>query len=353
MAAKAAVVNGAAAPRERTLWIHAGMHKTGTKVLQSALRRFDDVPANEFCFPRSSRSIAGFPAHFSVVRDLLGVTWRRELGGLDAALAEIVASGCRTACLSAEAFHTLSERPAALERLRDAARSAGFVPRVVLYLRSQADYLESLYPQLLVLGYRRTFSAFMQGALDGGRVRFVTDHGGSMWFPIEYGRVLDAFRAVFGADGVVARAYDPDAPRDRLVREFFGVIGVDVPNGHDLHAALNMRRSTGGVLRMMRRNLDGDAGTADDVLRRSPRDALADAAPFRPLGLADLVRIARRFGADDARIARTYGAAVVPVTARRWRQAAAAAIGIDRSARAVRRVLRAADEAYGDGQGDF
>ncbi len=337
MAANAALVTTAPTRSQRTLWIHAGMHKTGTKVLQSALRAFDDLPRGALCYPRSSRSGDGFPAHFSIARELLGGSWRPELGGLDAAIEEIAASGCPVACVSAEAFNHLFEWPAALERFRDAALAAGYVPRVVLYLRSQADYLESLYPQLLVGESRLTFAQFLRCALEDGKVPFTGRRGNVVSYATQYGPVLDVFRSVFGARGIVARAFDADAPRDRIVRDFFGVMGVELPPGHDTHAVLNVRGTADAVLRRMHANLAAqpDAEAFDEA-------AIAG-APFKPLGLVDLVRIARRFRRDDARIAREYGAAVVPVTARRWREAWAAALGADRSARAVRRAVHDAD----------
>jgi hypothetical protein len=329
---------------ERVLWIHGGTHKTGTKVLQGTLSTHRAGLARAgLCYPVGGYTTLAdgtvLPAHFSVMDELSG---KPGAHGLTEALAEIDASGCRTACISAEGFHKLYPHRDSLATLRDRVRAAGWMPRFLVYLRSQADYLESLYAQLLLRGITASFPEFVALAIAGGSIDWPPASGERPTYAIAYLPMLDALTAVFGRRSVVARAYRNGVPAGWLADDFFATIGIDAPP--EVRAqplTRNERAHTGVVLARLAANRN----QSDPAATTGPR-AVSDAireAPFRPLRLADALRISTRFAADDLGIARRYGARVAPVSAHRWRELLATETGFDSVSRAARRAVERAD----------
>lgn len=282
----------------RTCYVHIGTHKTGTTSIQGFLASNRERFANYgVCLPvAGTERDAGVVTHRQLARELRGDSaYDPAYGGLTEVCAELARSAARTACLSCEDFTFLYDAPAALTRLRDGIRAAGFEPRIVVYLRAQASYCTAVYAENVRHGYRIPFDRYFADVLERGC--YVWDGGSGP--PFDYNVLLDGFARVFGRDAIVARRYRSAAADNALLFSFARLL---LPHGVDLHAFTVPPVRYNGSL------------TFDDVLRLLGQGSEAPAAPIRftPLGIGQSLRLARRFAGPNLRLAARYGV-VVPV----------------------------------------
>jgi hypothetical protein len=78
--------------------------------------------------------------------------------------------------------------------LRDKPAGVGYDTKVIVYVRSQADYIESLYAELLKHDLTIGFVDFVQEIIS---TKSATHR--KIWrFAFDYERLLDPFSAIFG-----------------------------------------------------------------------------------------------------------------------------------------------------------
>lgn len=116
----------------------------------------------------------------------------------------------------------------AIQYLRDAL--ADFDVHVIFYVRKQADYLESVYVQLVHLGRRIKFARFMQRAAD---VDF-------SWL-----RVADAIDEVLGPGRLHLRTYEQiqNVGEVSYFRDFVSLCGIDDVEALDIDESYAKGRS--------------------------------------------------------------------------------------------------------------
>ncbi len=152
----------------RMVYLHCGLHKTGTTAIQYRLAEHRDVlRAHGVLYPAS----IGHSAHHNAAWQLVGDS-RFDVAGttMEALLAEI--QECDgNAVISSEEFETLLDRPDAFLPLSEQLRAGGRSLCIVVCLRDPTSYLESLYLELLKHGYRRPFAEFSTEARARGSVR--------------------------------------------------------------------------------------------------------------------------------------------------------------------------------------
>jgi hypothetical protein len=299
---------------ERTCFVHVGAHKTGTTAIQRFLAGNRDVLAHAgLSYPQSGRLSAQLPGHHNVAFELTGdPQFDRARGTLGDVTRELAGVQPRHACISSEVFQYLHVDDAGLVALRDALASAGFRPRIVLYVRAQDEYLESLYAELAKHGLLLSFADFTGTVMGHGIVRY-----GRGWaFRFDYTKLADRFASVFGADAMIVRNYDDGGCAGSLVRDFLAAVGVTDPAAADAAGAQaayeNQRLTTGGIIDRLFRNAAADlrddriAAAGADLVARYPREA---GAPFRPLSPGERARVTARFADDNERLARRWPAA--------------------------------------------
>lgn len=315
----------------RTAFVHVGTHKTGTTSIQALLGMNDAaLHAAGVLIPRTARAAEQFGAHHNIAWELLGDgQFDPARGTVDALLDELSASTVPHVCISSEEFEFLYLSPPAMQRLREALRECGYVATIVLYLRPQADYIESLYAEIS----RRwdvSFNTFFEAILrDGiyGRTRF------------DYAAVTAAFAGVFGRENLIVRAYRSSATSEALLREFAGTIvsrPLDIRT-LDMPARLNRMACFPDVVAMRERLLDCSVPH-----RISPEQ------PFDPLDAFDLIRIALRFAGGNAALRRDYGVDVGCVTPATLVRECCNVLFHDPESRYRKWLIRSLEESYLD-----
>jgi hypothetical protein len=323
------------ATAERVCFVHVGTHKTGS----TALQMFLDEHAGEldragFYYARSGRGVDGL--HF--VHKGLAADMRRfegTDGTVTAVARDIGASGAPWACISTEGLHPLHARTERLILLREALADAGYRMRLLIYLRPQSDYLESLYSLFVHVGIAITFPKFLRSALRDGFVSWKRQI-----FRFAYSRLLDGFLDVVPAADVIVRPYAPSGSPDWIARDFLAQIDPDLPDrlGDEAFAAahtINTRLSVRTVVERLFLNVAADRGANAPALAPPPMPDVA----FRPLGLADLAHVQLRFAGDNALLARSWGVRIPTVS----RERLALALRPTNERRATRRALHAVD----------
>lgn len=268
------------------LTVHIGSHKTGSTSIQRALRQARwALRAEGWQLLRRPPVLdAGFMAATAVdparVRRL-----RRQLAR---AAANPLALPAPQRLLSWEGFCGLPDQgyrnaPVVAEMLRQA--SGAFDTRIVVYLRRQDDFVESMYTQKVQEGASGSFDDFLRG-FDAAEA-------------LDYELLLDTFAQRFGAHRLVVRLHGPGG-----VADFGRVLGIGAlqtaqAQRHDnpalSRAALEIARCTNAQL--------------DERQRRRLRRVLQAASPqprghgFRFFSPEQRAAFLARHAASNARVA--------------------------------------------------
>ncbi len=195
------------------IWIHIGTHKTGSTAIQHALRE------NRRWLRRQGWMFLQPPAEL------------RELMTAQAVKEELEATG-RTWMDSVARWHGRRHRllisregfsgnpyggyrnvEVVAETLRRI--TAGHRVRIVVYLRRQDEFLESMYTQQVQEGGSRTFAEFL--AACGG--------------PPDWAALLRAYASQFGPESLMVRRYHRAflAGAESLLRDFGDALGLAAP----------------------------------------------------------------------------------------------------------------------------
>ncbi len=229
----------------RTLFVHCGLHKTGTTAVQEVLaRRCDALRAHGLLVPRAG-SVHGC-AHHNIAWQIARDRWFDPLyGTLDDVAREIVAFP-GNAVLSSECFETLLDRADGFAPLLAHPLLRGHRKVLLLYVRNQVEYLESLAAELLRHGEGQEIASLLRTVL---RHRWLRWH--------EWGFAFDhaaSYRnAAAQAETVLVNAHtlrDGTAVADLLARVAPGYR----PEQEDLLLRANPRQDIAGALELFYRN---------------------------------------------------------------------------------------------------
>lgn len=201
------------------LYVHCGLHKTGTTALQAFLTQEAATLARAgILYPKSGQRNAGGGQHNLAWELTKDRRYKPAWGGLEA-LAREIAGFDGDVVLSSEDFETLLVTPDGLKPLAELAAAGGRILTPILYVRHQADYLESLYYQCLKAGFAEAYAGFADEAVERGEVRR------NEWrFVFDFGRALDMLSRLAGGE-VRVRNYHV-LERGSVVCDFLGAIGV-------------------------------------------------------------------------------------------------------------------------------
>lgn len=210
----------------RQVTLHIGAHRTASSLLQSTLRRDASILQLRGLGQIHRRAILNSTFHDDVRRLIHGETRGATLTDGKQSFAELLRDSPRDVVLTNEDFFESFNRPQFYRRITDAldyvCQIAGTHDiRVVLYVRNQVDYIESMFMQHIHLGHDRQFGPFLTRYLD---------------FDLSWKRVLDDIARVVGPENAVAVPYESveRVGATEFYRTFLSLCGVEDPSGLEI-----------------------------------------------------------------------------------------------------------------------
>lgn len=121
--------------------------------------------------------------------------------------------------LSAEDFSLLYSRPRALVALREGLHSIGYEPRILVYLRAQGPFCESMYVERVKHDHIRPLRDFLAEVIESGCYT-----GANLPLEFRYSRMLAVFEEVFGREHITARIYEGRRDLTRVFNDYLVTI---------------------------------------------------------------------------------------------------------------------------------
>lgn len=231
----------------RSLFIHAGIHKTGTTSLQVALAQNPAwLAAHGYRYP-----VAGLiwnpGGHHNIAWEIANDRRLQRKYGTAQDLITEVRDGDYNVILSSEDFTAGLQGADRFQEFLRPFKEIFSDICVVVFLRNQADYAASLYSELLCHGYNRTFESFLDEITTTGVLRW------REWcFQFDFEKFLSTTRRI---DGIRLKICSYDLSKDGDLLSAFAT-AAEFP---ELAEAIsltreNTRRSVGRCLAQFLRN---------------------------------------------------------------------------------------------------
>lgn len=190
----------------KSIILHIGYNKTGTTAIQKSLYYNRDIlEKNGIYYPKKCRGKRKSPAHHALAESLLFRIKKPLPRFVNTKIysnysfdyywnilkAELQETKAPVVFISSEAFSRLRGNPAQMQFIREQLK--GHRIRILVYLRSQPEFLASAYNQAVKRGYEtRTVEELM--------------HSG--WMTINYFEELEDWASVFGCENIIVRIFD-------------------------------------------------------------------------------------------------------------------------------------------------
>lgn len=280
--------------QDRRLFIHCGLHKTGSTSVQRALPGLAGKLEDQGLYlPRAFSKNRG--AHHGLAYALKGPSVFRGQGEkFQYMISEMRGFQGNDFCISSEDFESYLGRPRALKRLLSICPEISVRPVFVIYLRNQIDYFESLYLQLLRHGYSRSVTQTLDEIVATGSLTW------RKWvFHFDYAAMTASLRGT--APDIVLRSYH-ELEGGSSISDFLTVLerpGLVAPEKSELRA--NRARVERNVRRFIVNRLGEDLAPFAEEL-----DMVIDGRRPR-LSAAVRRRFSERFGAGNAGIETEFG----------------------------------------------
>src|ERR1700728_1789519 len=207
----------------RQCFLHVGTHKTATTSLQHFLSTSpQELAERGWFYPRTGRPAEASTGHHNLAWEISGDRrFRPENGGREALIGEIAETD-RNIIISSEDFECSEHHSVRFEEFIAAIRKLGLRVNLVVYLRNQIDYAESLYCTMVEFGFNKPFFAFADEIMEAGTLQW------REWiFPFRYHDFI-AQLASFTDVEVIVRSYD--WPRmGSPILDFLSIVGLADP----------------------------------------------------------------------------------------------------------------------------
>ncbi len=251
------------------------------------------------------------PGQHAVAWELLDNASHAETHRL---LGDLASNDAPNAILSSEEFSLLFERPSALQALVNGIQARGYLVKVLVYLRAQPAFAESMYAERVKHGNVRLFSEFIDGILQNGSF----DASGRR-VTLQATELLAPFADAVGTEHVHVRQYLPGNDSLAVIHNFLDAVSSLVPHFAPADLRLDVHRtrmneslSFGHLLGTAFVQLFPEVGLPDN-----PDDFIAQHVPAVPRELFDrrfsllqrddYERFLERFADDNRRVELQYG----------------------------------------------
>jgi hypothetical protein len=278
-----------------TVYIHIGLHKTGSTSLQGFLRMNEELLAERgWLIPRAGRGKGKGANQHNLAWNLADrPRYREDVGGLQE-VAEEVARAPNT-IISAEGLEYLVDDQ--IQRLRDAFGDRDY--KIIAYLRRQDGLIASRYWQAVQTGR----SVPPIGA-------YVAEMIGTDQLDFEV--ILGRWQRVFGADSLRIAVVSRETEGDLLFQDFLAQLDLGGLEGTQIPAANRNASPSALAIEVVRRLNDRIRHGKDSRKRmmRQLQKALAEeeTVPKGKLKItgADYAAVAERFARGNDVIANRY-----------------------------------------------
>ena len=211
-----------------TLYIHIGTHKTGTSTIQNTL----NLNLNNHLGIKRDLGVIGTIREFyqmmSMKEEERALT-RKVADTINPFIRECLPLGMQKFLISFEGFsgnfndgYRHSQTVAsALQQVTDALHAIDDV-KIIIYLRRQDDFVESIYNQTIKEGSSKTFGDYIL-TLD-------KEH-------FNWEKLLEHYAAVFGQENLIVKRYDKKhlPGTESLLKDFYAILGINdfqMPQGN-------------------------------------------------------------------------------------------------------------------------
>ena len=209
--------------RPRRLLVHAGLHKTGTTALQTFLASTaDDLRKHGILYPCSGVNKRFGMGHHNIAWQIARDRRFVSSSGTIDDLANEVAQFDGDVILSSEDFESIIDEPGRFAPLRrhPALREREFT--LLIYVRNQISYLESLFLALLNQGVGEEFTLLTQSLLRERQLRV------REWtFQFDYTSIYARWAAC-GDANLIVRNYH-QLVGGSTIADFFSTVYPDLP----------------------------------------------------------------------------------------------------------------------------
>ncbi len=194
----------------RSLYVHVGLHKTGTSSIQSFFNEHREYLRSCGLLYPLAGIVPAYPGHHNLAWELAGDRRFDHRRGTFRSLFSEIRAFDGDVLISSEDFEGVLGYSHCWTALREFAQRFGFVIKLVIFLREQAAYLESLYLQNLVLGCGECFIRDFEDCLSHGEFRKRD------WrFHFDYLKLVTALKG-YGFDELIVRDYNAASYRNTV-----------------------------------------------------------------------------------------------------------------------------------------
>lgn len=204
---------------KKTIYLHIGLHKTGTSAIQLFLSRNRTVLKQKGVLFPGTRT-----ACYDLSEELLNTSVSEILSDANSPskkyLNEIQSSSSGTVILSSEGFIKLKKEQ--IEAFKNLFPD-DYRLKIIVYLRRQDDKLESHYNQNIresKIRNQQRFSESFQLLLKNGYFDFYT--------------ILIPWREVFGKENIIVRCYEKEQLPNGIYQDFLEAIGLKTDNAFQI-----------------------------------------------------------------------------------------------------------------------
>lgn len=225
----------------RQLYVHIGLHKTGTTSIQWYLNRhLRKFAAQGLYVPQAGCPSPRASGHHNLAWTLLRAAQAQPaLGDVDTLLRELEQAQAERAVISSEDFVHLAEHPAVLSAFDAALTGAGWRPIYILFLRAPGAYALSIYQELRKQGVEIAFSNFLDGALAADGARALKGLGAHL----DFERLTTRWRAATTGELRIL-SYDAASAQGGVVPAFVASLGLPASLGRLRQRRLNVTPAT-------------------------------------------------------------------------------------------------------------
>ncbi len=320
---------------KRICLLHIGTHKTGSTALQLFLANNRDRLLNAGILVPATGVRTDIPVGHHKLSAMLRSPNARVL--IEELLGEMRDIMAPLTVISSEEFDSMSADPEGIQCLIDELR-AEYDVRVLVYLRRQDDFAESLYGERLrgsPTGL--AFSDYIQATL---RLGGFSGDSKVLTIPFDYNALLAPFRSACESGAVIARPYAGRNDSLAIYRDFIDVLRSVFPPLVDVSSNLRVTQRSAnesyaliGLLSALHVGIHGKACIHDimsDILKVSGNiDRAVMTGRFELLCREEVLSFVERFGPSNVELERTYGIKVhlvseqdvLPLEHPRWRTA--------------------------------